>query len=190
MGSPMTIMRRRLAIMTFAGALAVTAALALVQPQTARAEQPPLLAAPAGKIVLEVTGDLAVTNTTDGTATFDRAMLAAMPRATIETSTPWTNGVQRFDGVTLAALIERLGIKGASVTARALNDYSYRFDVADAVSRGALIADTNNDKPMSVRERGPLWIVFPLDAMPHLEGAERHEIQSRMVWQLKQLMFE
>lgn len=185
----MTIMRSRLALMWLTIALAVAPATMLVQPRMAHADQM-ALPAPTGKVVLDVSGNLAVTNTPGGTAIFDRAMLAAMPRSTIETSTPWTDGIQRFDGVSLAVLIQRLGIDARTVSARALNDYSYTFDVADAVTRGAIIADTNNGKPMSVRERGPLWIVFPLDALSELDGAGRHEIQSRMVWQLKQLTFE
>src|SRR5690606_39731214 len=123
------------------------------------------LAGPADKVVLDVNGSIAVSNTPGGSAAFDRAMLAAMPRSAIETTTPWTEGVQRFDGVLLSDLVARLGATGTRITARALNDYSYPFDLADAISRGALIADLTNGKQMSVRERGPLWIVFPLDDM-------------------------
>ena len=155
----------------------------------ARAAEGSSLATPTGKVILDVSGNIAVTNTPEGSATFDRAMLAAMPRSAIETTTPWTEGAQRFEGVSLADLVARLGATGTRITARALNDYSYTFDLADAMSRGALIADLTNGKQMSVRERGPLWIVFPLDDMTGMSEVERHEMQSRMVWQLKQITF-
>ncbi|HAE49362.1 MAG: hypothetical protein CMO30_08240 [Tistrella sp.] len=155
----------------------------------ARAAEGSSLAAPTGKVILDVSGSIAVTNTPEGSAAFDRAMLAAMPRSAIETTTPWTEGAQRFEGVLLADLVARLGATGTRITARALNDYSYTFDLADAMSRGALIADLTNGKQMSVRERGPLWIVFPLDDMKGMTEVERHEMQSRMVWQLKQITF-
>ncbi|MFD0387210.1 hypothetical protein ACFQ4K_04240 [Tistrella bauzanensis] len=83
----MTIMRSRLALMWLAIALAVAPATMLIQPRMAHADQM-ALAVPTGKVVLDVSGKLAVTNTPGGTAIFDRAMLAAMPRSTIETSTP------------------------------------------------------------------------------------------------------
>lgn len=155
----------------------------------ARAAEGSSLAAPTGKVILDVSGSIAVTNTPEGSAAFDRAMLAAMPRSAIETTTPWTEGAQRFEGVLLADLVARLGATGTRITARALNDYSYAFDLADAMSHGALIADHTNGKQMSVRERGPLWIVFPLDEMKGMTEVERHEMQSRMVWQLKQIIF-
>ncbi|MAM74630.1 hypothetical protein [Tistrella mobilis] len=181
----------RLAALVLATALFSPAVLpgTLPLPGTARAAEGSTLAAPTGKVILEVSGSIAVTNTSEGSAAFDRAMLAAMPRSAIETTTPWTEGAQRFEGVLLADLVARLGATGTRITARALNDYSYAFDLADAMSHGALIADLTNGKQMSVRERGPLWIVFPLDEMKEMTEVERHEMQSRMVWQLKQITF-
>ncbi len=58
------------------------------------------LAAPKGEVILTIDGSIATSNTA-GAADFDIAMLEAMPKATVKTTTPWTEGVTTFEGVPL-----------------------------------------------------------------------------------------
>lgn len=55
------------------------------------------LARPDGPVIVTVSGRISRTNG-EGVAEFDRAILEAMPAATIETVTPWTDGVTKFEG--------------------------------------------------------------------------------------------
>lgn len=141
------------------------------------------LSAPAGPVVLEISGRLS--RTTDGkVARFDREALLRLPRTTIETTTPWTTGPQRFAGVSLKDLVEAVGAQGSEVSAVAINDYRVVIPLQEAIRDGALVAFEANGEPLQLRNRGPLWIVFAFDQSPRLRG---EQILSRSIWQLKLL---
>ena len=53
--------------------------------------------APEGEIALTITGQITRANNGDS-AVFDEAMLAALPSASIETTTVVTDGIKQFDG--------------------------------------------------------------------------------------------
>lgn len=144
------------------------------------------LPTPSNEIVLTIKGNIQNTNT-DGAAEFDLDMLAAMSQATIETETPWTDGTLTFKGVTLGALFEAVGVNGTTVQARALNDYSIDFPIADADAHSMLMAVTVDGEFMKVRDKGPLWIVYPWSDNPALDSAE---IRRRSVWQLRELIIQ
>ena len=77
-----------------------------------------------------------------------------------------------------------VGAKGTTVTAIALNDYKVDIPMADFTQYNVILAMTVDDKPMSRREKGPLWIIYPRDDHPDLKTPE---MDSRFLWQLKTL---
>lgn len=142
-----------------------------------------VLPAPTGEIVLTVTGKIGVTNQ-DGAAVFDLDMLKAMPQVTFQTSTPWTDGVQSFTGVPLDALLQAVEVTEGSLTAKAVNDYAIEIPVSDAVADGPILAYLQNGKAMSLREKGPLWVVYPYDSK---DDYQTEVIYSRSIWQLSSI---
>ena len=68
--------------------------------------------------------------------------------------------------------------------ATAINDYAVEIPVSDAVVGGPIVAYFLNGEPMSVRDKGPLWIVYPFDADPHYQT---EVIYSRSIWQLDRI---
>ena len=62
----------------------------------------------------------------------------------------------------------------------ALNDYAVDLPVADAVEGGPIVAYKMNGQPMSVREKRPLWIIYPYD-----DKAQRQSeaCYPRSIWQ-------
>ena len=101
-----------------------------------------------------------------------------------ETSTIWSEGTHTFQGVSLKVLADRLGIDGATLRATAINDYSVDIPLTDAVEGGPIVAYKMDDATMSVRDKGPLWIVYPYDS----DAAYRSEvIYSRSIWQLDRI---
>lgn len=140
------------------------------------------LPVPTGDVILTVTG-ASVTNT-DGVAALDLAMLEDMGSTTIETSTIWTEGTQTFEGVSLAVLIDHLGIEGETLSAVAINDYAVEIPTLDAVEGGPIIAYKMNGNVMSVRDKGPLWVIYPYDSDP---AYQTEVIYSRSIWQLDRL---
>ena len=138
---------------------------------------------PAGKVILSITGDLKMRNAVEG-ANFDLAMLKKLPQHSFSTKTPWYAEPRKFTGVALRDLLDAVGAKGKTVKAVALNDYRVEFPLDDALRGEALVAYSVDDKPVSVRDKGPLMLMFPFDARPDLRTAVNY---SRAAWQLKAL---
>jgi hypothetical protein len=140
-------------------------------------------AAPEGPALLTVTGDIAVTNIGE-TLVLDRNALSAMPVTTFDTSTIWTDGVHTFTGVALTTLAAEIGATGGTFLATAINDYTIEIPVADATDGAPIIAYLMDGNAMSVRDKGPLWVIYPYDS----DAAYRTEvIYSRSIWQLDRL---
>jgi hypothetical protein len=141
------------------------------------------LGAPRDEVILRVTGAISHRNTPDA-ALFDRAMIEAMPAVTFETSTIWTEGRQRFTGVPLQEFLSILGATNGTLKAMAINDYVVEIPAADAVKDGPILAYRMNGAEMNLRDKGPLWIVYPYDANPAYQS---EVIYARSIWQLDQI---
>lgn len=141
------------------------------------------LKVPTDDVLLTVTGDIGNTNT-DNAAVFDLAMLKALPSQTFETTTVWTEGPQQFEGVTLNALLNAIEASGATLIASAINDYAVEIPVSDAVENGPILAYHLNGETMSVRNKGPLWIVYPYDQDTTYQT---ETIYARSIWQLDRI---
>jgi hypothetical protein len=141
------------------------------------------LARPAGEIILTVSGAIAETNA-EAVAEFDRDMLRAMPVTTFSTTTIWTEGAHEFTGVSLDDFAAALGMTGATLKATAINDYAIEVPLSDAVEGGPIIAYHLDGEPMSVRDKGPLWLIYPFDLNSDYQS---EVIYSRSIWQLDRL---
>ncbi len=71
-----------------------------------------------------------------------------------------------------------------AITARALNDYIVDIDLILMEKYPVLLATRMDGNPMRIRNKGPIWILFPLDQFPELNTMEVH---GQMVWQLEKL---
>ncbi|WP_244635927.1 molybdopterin-dependent oxidoreductase [Chthonobacter albigriseus] len=138
------------------------------------------LDAPKGEVILVVKGAITNTNGPDG-ASFDMAMLDALASRTTSTATPWVEGKVDFKGPLGSAILDAVGATGTSMTVTALNDYSVEVPVADFREHEVILATTLNGEPMSVRDKGPLFIIYPFDSEPQLYNELYF---SRSVWQI------
>jgi len=148
------------------------------------AESPDRLQTPQDNVILEISGNLTRTNVA-AKAAFDQKMLEAIGVTTVRTSTPWTDGVQEFRGVLLSDVLSHCGAEGDTIMAKALNDYAIDIPMADPESYRVLLAFEADGKPLTPRDKGPLWIVYPLDDHKSLRG---RMTERKMVWQLKELL--
>lgn len=108
-------------------------------------------------------------------------MLEALPQHSFTTMTPWAQQPLQFSGPLLRDVLQAAGAQGQHLVARALNDYSVQIPVQDALSYDMVVATRMNGQPMSVRQRGPLFVVYPFDSKPELKSATYIE---RSIWQL------
>ena len=138
---------------------------------------------PQGQIILTVEGKVGVTNE-DGKAVFDLEMLRSLPKQQFNTSTIWTEGIHSFTGVNLADLIEVVGGSGRALKLTALNDYAIEIPLSDATQNGPIVAYEMDASTISVREKGPLWIMYPFDLNIEFQN---ELIYSRSIWQLMRI---
>lgn len=153
-------------------------------PGPALADTP--LPPPEGEAILTLSGAITRSNG-NGEARFDRAMLEALPRHEFTTSTVWTEGVSHYSGVLLRDLLAAVGAQGHSLTAHAIDGYSATMPLDSVADDGPLVAFLRDGAPMSVRQRGPLWIVFPYDDNPAYRNDTTY---GRSVWQLTRIEIE
>lgn len=136
-----------------------------------------------GEAILTVSGAIGVTNAPEA-AVFDLELLATLPVTEIETSTIWTEGVHKFTGVSLKDLTDALGVTGGMFRMTAINDYMVEVPVSDAVEGGPILAYAMNGEPMSVRDKGPLWLIYPFDSNTDYRSEVYY---SRSIWQLNRI---
>ncbi|MGJ8609605.1 MAG: molybdopterin-dependent oxidoreductase [Octadecabacter sp.] len=161
-------------------AYASAAILALVMAGTVHADD---VSTPGGDVILTVTGVVPSVDETPRLE-FDFETLSALGLERVETTTIWTDGVQTFEGVSLKTLIDTWGVEDGTLLATAINDYTVEIPVSDAVDGGPIIAVMLNGETMSVRDKGPLWVIYPYDAS---SDYRTEVIYSRSIWQLDRI---
>lgn len=138
------------------------------------------LAPPRGEVLLTAVGSIDRTNAGE-TAELDIDLLEKIGTETFTTTTIWTDGPQTFTGTPLHLFVEALGMEGEELVATAINDYAVKIPMSDAVENGPIIAFERNGKRMTVRDKGPLWIVYPYDSN---NDYSTEQVYSRSIWQL------
>ena len=159
-------------------ARSLTLVAALCAAGTAVALEPP-----EGDVLLTVTGAIGQMNAADA-AEFDLALLEGLGTVVIETTTIWTEGMQTFEGVELVDLLSAVGAEGGNLRAIALNDYAVDIPISDAVEGGPIVAYLRNGEVMSVRDKGPLWVIYPFDSSPDYQT---ELVYARSIWQLDRI---
>lgn len=116
--------------------------------------------------------------------TFTDADLTALPQESFETETIWTEGVVTFSGPSLKSVIDHAGVAPGDVELYAINDYNVVLPIEKIEDGAPIVANRINGAPFSVRDKGPLWIVFPYDDESQYDTEEYFALS---VWQLNRL---
>nr|WP_315204327.1 molybdopterin-dependent oxidoreductase [uncultured Albidiferax sp.] len=138
---------------------------------------------PTGKVVLTVSGAVGQANS-GANAVFDMVMLEKLPQKSFTTQTPWYPKPVTFTGPLLRDVLAAAGAKGSKIVAVALNDYKTDIPFDDATKFDPIVAHLLDNKPMSIREKGPLFIVYPFDTASELRTEMYY---NRSAWQLSSL---
>jgi hypothetical protein len=141
------------------------------------------LPAPQERSILEVTGKIANTNA-GNRAQFDLPMLEKIGITKVTTSTAWTEGKPVFEGVLVRDLLNAVGASGDKITVVALNDYKVDVPVSDFKNFPVILAYRMDGQALRVKDKGPLWIVYPADDYPELNNKQT---QNKWVWQVKEI---
>jgi len=146
---------------------------------------------PTGLVALEIVGEISSHNSTvsvDGkqqaAAVFDIAMLESLPQETIRTKTHWTEGVTEFTGVRLNVLLDHIGASSKHITLGALDEYQVEVTDGPFADYPIVVAYKRDGEYMSVRNLGPLWVMYPFDDHPELDTESS---RANCVWQLNRI---
>lgn len=132
---------------------------------------------------------LVVHDTKGQVHSFTSEAIAALPWTQIRTHTRWTEGQQVFRGPLLSEIYAATGMTRADLDGRvlvmtALNDFKIELPAVDAWEYNPILAREMNGEIMSVRQKGPLWVVYPRDDFPALQGSNYDD---RWIWQLREI---
>jgi hypothetical protein len=133
------------------------------------------------KVILTVNGQV------KSPQTFSLADLDKLPQKKLTVMTPWYPDAQTFEGPLLRDVLKTAGLQGKTMKLRALNDYLITVPVSDIEKYDVILASRLNGKTMSVREKGPLFVMYPFEQH---EEIRKTEYFSRCAWQLKQITLE
>lgn len=138
----------------------------------------------AGVSMLEIKGRIGLRHEGDGVR-LDAATLRALPQKQIKTHLPWYDGIQTFSGPTLQSVLERVQAKGESLRLVALNDYSVDIPLTDIARYQPILAHQLNGKPLTVRDKGPWFLVYPFDKHPEIKNDLYY---GRSIWQVTAIL--
>lgn len=169
-------MLHRLISLGFALMLPVAASAALLK-------EPRLSAEPTGPVILTVSGNIEGVGS-GPVVRLDRAMLEGLGTTKLKTSTAWTTGEAEFEGILARDLLEAVGAEGTLVVATALNDYVASIPLREFYDYPVLLALKMNGEYLHIRDKGPIWIVYPRDQFEELRNSM---IDRKWVWQLSEL---
>jgi hypothetical protein len=121
---------------------------------------------------------------TQVTVTLKLEDIQSLPKTTYTTELPWDKGIAEFTGVKLSTLLthvygsipERIDISG-------LNNYHATISREDIVSYQPILAYQKDKHYVKVRNKGPYWVVYPLNLYPELNRTKYH---AQMVWQVNE----
>ncbi len=138
-------------------------------------------AQPGQPVVLTLTGRLRKPGP-HGRVDFDMPTLAALPQHSFRTRTPWFAQPRTFSGPLLRDVLATAGAQGSGLRLTALNDYSVDMPFDDPQRYDVVLARLLDGQPMGVRDKGPLFVIYPFD---HADGLHNVIFYSRSAWQLR-----
>lgn len=143
---------------------------------------------PKGEVILTIRGSTSK-SARSGVLKFDRAGFEAIGTIRYTSKNRWYDKPLTYEGVLGSRLMKIIGVpKGAKfLLLRALNDYAVRIPVSDFSRWPVMFALKLDGKYMTVREKGPIWVVYPNHLYPEL-GRQPHI--TKWIWQLRDIEFE
>ncbi|HPZ92981.1 MAG TPA: molybdopterin-dependent oxidoreductase [Bacillota bacterium] len=126
------------------------------------------VAKPAGKVVLTVTGDIAITNS-DAGFEFDMEMLEGLGVLEYKVKDPWL-GNKTYAGIAIAKILEHVGAEDATeVVVVAKDGKKVVIAGEDVAEYEIMLATKDGGKAIGSGLGGPVKLVFPYDDYEGLE---------------------
>lgn len=101
------------------------------------------------------------------------------------TRTDYTDGEALFSGPLAREVLGEDALRAARVAVMtAANDYTVEVPVEDLLEYDVIFATRMNGLPLSRRDKGPVWLMYPIDRHEELRNPA---VNSRLIWQLERI---
>ena len=121
---------------------------------------------------------------TDRSTTLDLSVeaLGALPQTIVVTENEFTDGKVAYRGPLVRDVLAQLGLDHAeTVRLVAANDYFVDIPTEDFRAYDAILAMEADGKRLSRRDKGPLWLMYPISDHAELEDPI---YLRRLIWQV------
>ena len=99
----------------------------------------------------------------------------------LTTSTPWYDNETTFRGPLMRDVLALANFNSDTILATAVNDYRVEIPMQDVLEHDVVLAHTINAQRLTIRTRGPLFVIYPFD---QVAGLRLSTYYSRCIWQL------
>ena len=108
--------------------------------------------------------------------------LEALPQVTVRTENEFSDGVVAYRGPLVRDVLAELGLdRLEAVRLVAANDYYVDIPTSDFTDYDVILAMEADGRPLSRRDKGPLWLMYPISE----NEALRDPIYlRRLIWQV------
>ena len=142
------------------------------------------LAYPQEDIILTISGSVSNQNA-KGLVYLDRQMIEDIGLSKVITHTVYSSKAHEWHGVLMRDLLAYVEAKGDTVEVLALDGYRTKIPVQDFYDYDVLLATRQDGRDLSIRRRGPIRIIYPID---HDESLLDPKYTSRFVWQIEKMI--
>lgn len=111
---------------------------------------------------------------------FSEKQLKELPQQTFRTKHTWAVEAQEFTGPLLADVLKLICPSAQDIYLRSLDQYSVMVNFQKVAKYQAILALKINGKSLSIREKGPLWLMINTDGYK----VPTRSLDSLFVWQL------
>lgn len=111
--------------------------------------------------------------------------LLALDPVEIKTKNDYVDQMTTFKGPLMRSLLEDADLKPEdSIEVTALNDYKTTIPAREVLDYDVIVAVLMNGEEMSVRDKGPFWVIYPMSDHPELQEPGYND---RLIWQLSRV---
>lgn len=130
---------------------------------------------------------LSVVIDAENTMQFALEDLDAIPATTVVTSNDFVDEAAVFTGPRLLEFLETLDTDlPTSIMLTAINDYTTEIPIEEIIKYNVILALRKNGTELSRRDKGPIWVIYPMSEHPELRDSIFNE---RLIWQVVKMEY-
>lgn len=119
--------------------------------------------------------------------TYSMEQLDGLGQTSYATENAFIDGRSEFSGPSVRVVMADAGLEigpGDSYEMIAVNDYAVTVPAEDILDYDVILATRRDGERMSLREKGPIWLMYPISDHDELQDAIYN---SRLIWQLTEV---